>query len=176
MDATEMLNFLNNIHLKFKVNPVSGISEIFLNEENVEKEIREMQISDLVSPVSAITAIRIAMVEKQQAYGRDKGIVMDGRDIGTTVFPNAELKIFMTARKEVRAKRRFDEFSAKGYAVTMDEVYQNIESRDHQDTHRNASPLRQAADAIVLDNSDLNEKEQLTVALDWVKEKLTVDN
>jgi cytidylate kinase len=175
MDKKQMQDFLSHIHIEFKVNPTKGVSETFLNRENVENEIREMKISDLVSPVSAIAAIRNAMVKKQQSYGRHKGIVMDGRDIGTTVFPDAELKIFMTAREEVRAKRRFDELTAKGYAVSMNEVLKNIESRDDQDTHRSASPLRQATDAIVLDNSDLNEKEQLTVALEWVKKILTVD-
>lgn len=110
------------------------------------------------------------MVEKQQFYGGHRGIVMDGRDIGTTVFPDAELKIFMTAVNEVRARRRFDELIAKGYSVTMENVYKNIESRDYQDTHRAESPLRQADDAIVLDNSDLNEKEQMTIALEWVNQ------
>ncbi len=170
MDEKQLQEFLNEIKVTFHINPETKLSEIFLNGINVDHEVREMKISDLVSPVSAIAAIRKRMVEKQQFYGGHKGIVMDGRDIGTTVFPNAELKIFMTAQNDVRVKRRFDELTAKGYMLTMDEVHRNIESRDDQDTHRTESPLRQAEDAIVLDNSDLNEKEQMTIALEWVKQ------
>ena len=170
MDVEKLHEFLHEVNIQFGLNPETGLSEIFLNGRNIESDIRGMNVSDAVSPVSAIAAIRTMMVKKQQAYGRHKGIVMDGRDIGTTVFPDAELKIFMTARKEIRAKRRFDELTAKGYMVTIDEVHGNLESRDLQDTQRTTSPLRQAPDAIVLDNSDLNQKEQLAVALEWVKE------
>ncbi len=170
MSADEMQLFLDKIKITFHLNPETRLSEIYLNGVNVDQEIRTMKISDLVSPVSAIGSIRRRMVEKQQFYGGHKGIVMDGRDIGTTVFPNAELKIFMTANNEVRAKRRFDELTAKGYQVTMEEVHRNIESRDYQDTHRAESPLRQAADAIVLDNSELNENEQMAIALEWVNQ------
>lgn len=171
MNAEEMDRFLDHIEITFQVNPETKLSEVHLNGLNVERQIRDLRISDLVSPVSAIPAIRRRMVKKQQGYGRDKGIVMDGRDIGTTVFPNAELKIFMTARPEVRAKRRFDELNEKGFMVTMDEVSKNIEDRDHTDTHRAESPLRKAEDAIVLDNSDLNQEEQLAIALDLVRQR-----
>jgi cytidylate kinase len=172
MGPEQMQQFLDEIRITFHLNPETKLSEIYLNGTNVDQEIRTMGISDLVSPVSAIAAIRKRMVEKQQFYGGHKGIVMDGRDIGTTVFPAAALKIFMTARKEIRARRRYDELTAKGYSVTMEDVYRNIESRDYQDTHRVESPLRQAEDAIVLDNSDLNEKEQMAIALEWVNQAL----
>jgi cytidylate kinase len=170
MNAVQMQEFLSEIKITFHLNPETKLSEVYLNGVNVDQEIRTMRISDLVSPVSAIPAIRHRMVEKQQFYGGHKGIVMDGRDIGTTVFPNAELKIFMVADKDVRAKRRFDELTSKGYLVSMDEVYRNIESRDYQDTNRAESPLRKADDAIILDNSELNEKEQMAIALEWVNQ------
>ncbi|MCX6275537.1 MAG: (d)CMP kinase [Bacteroidetes bacterium] len=172
MNPEEMKVFLNEIKITFHLSPETKLSEIYLNGVNVDNEIRTMGISDLVSPVSAISAVRKRMVEKQQFYGGHRGIVMDGRDIGTTVFPDAELKIFMTADKEVRAKRRYEELRAKGYRLTLDEVYQNIASRDQQDTSRSESPLRQANDAIVLDNSDLNENEQMAIALEWVNQAI----
>ncbi len=172
MNPDQMKLFLNEIKISFHLSPITKLSEIYLNGVNVDNEIRTMGISDLVSPVSAIPAIRKRMVEKQQFYGGHKGIVMDGRDIGTTVFPDAELKIFMTADKEVRAKRRYEELRAKGYRLTLDEVYQNIASRDHQDTTRSESPLRQAEDSIVMDNSDLNENEQMAIALEWVNQAI----
>ncbi|CAN5611859.1 (d)CMP kinase [soil metagenome] len=172
MNALQMQGFLSEIKITFHLNPETRLSEIYLNGNNVDSDIRTMGISDLVSPVSAIAAIRKRMVEKQQFYGGHRGIVMDGRDIGTTVFPDAELKIFMTAHNEVRAQRRYDELTSKGYTVTMEEVFKNIESRDFQDTNRVESPLRQASDAIVLDNSDLNEKEQMAIALEWVNQAM----
>lgn len=165
MEDNEMEALLDQIQISFQVNPENNVSEVHLNGEDVEKEIRNIRISDLVSPVSALPAVRHRMVALQKSYGTKKGIVMDGRDIGTTVFPDAELKIFMTARPEIRAKRRFDELSEKGFMVTMDEVHKNIESRDFADTHRKESPLRQAEDALLLDNSDLSESEQLLFAI-----------
>lgn len=156
---------LDNVVITFEINPETGLSEVNLNGLNVEKQIRDMRISELVSPVSAIPQIRHRMVDLQKSYGQQKGIVMDGRDIGTTVFPDAELKIFMTARPEVRAKRRFDELNNKGFMVSMDEVIRNIQERDHTDTHRKESPLRQAEDAVILDNSDLDQDQQLAFAL-----------
>ncbi|MFM7218045.1 MAG: (d)CMP kinase [Bacteroidota bacterium] len=168
MSDPELEAFLDGINIHFEVDATTGTSEILLNGRRVEKQIRDLRISDLVSPVSAIPSIRHRMVHQQQQYGTEKGIVMDGRDIGTTVFPSAELKIFMTARSEVRAKRRFDELNTKGFMVTMDEVIRNIADRDHKDTNRKESPLRQAEDAIVLDNSSLTEEEQLAQALDLV--------
>jgi cytidylate kinase len=169
MDRPELDSLLDKIDITFQVNKSTSLSEVYLNGENVESVIRDMRVSDLVSPVSAIPAIRKRMVKLQQSYGERKGIVMDGRDIGTSVFPDAELKIFMTADKSVRAKRRFDELTAKGFMVTMDEVYRNIEERDFADTTRSESPLRQAPDAILLDNSHLTEKQQLEFAINEFK-------
>ncbi len=168
MPEDELEKLLDRIHITFEINELSGISEVTLNGVNAEKQIRDLRISDLVSPVSAIPAIRHRMVDLQKSYGAKKGIVMDGRDIGTTVFPQAELKLFMTARKEVRAKRRFDELNEKGFMVTVDEVQRNISERDHTDTNRSESPLRQAEDAIILDNSNLNQQEQLDFALNLI--------
>jgi len=168
-DQAELDSLLDKIDITFRINKSTSLSEVYLNGENVESVIRDMKVSDLVSPVSAIPAIRKRMVKLQQSYGERKGIVMDGRDIGTRVFPEAELKIFMTADKTVRAKRRFDELTAKGFMVTMDEVYRNIEERDYADTTRAESPLRQAPDAVLLDNSHLTEQQQLEFALNEFK-------
>jgi CMP/dCMP kinase len=174
--SPEQLNaMLDHIELSFSVDPETGSSELYLNGNNIERKIRDLRVSEWVSPVSAIPAIRHRMVALQQMYGRDKGIVMDGRDIGTKVFPDAELKIFMTARNDVRAKRRFDELNSKGFMVTMDEVIENIEKRDYTDTHRAESPLRQADDAIVLDNSDMTEAEQFEFAMALVRDLVAVD-
>jgi cytidylate kinase len=170
----DLEQFLDKIHITFEINPLTGLSEVVLNGRNVEKSIRDLRISDLVSPVSAIPAIRHRMVDLQKSYGTKKGIVMDGRDIGTTVFPDAELKLFMTARKEVRAKRRFDELNEKGFMVTVDEVMKNIADRDHTDTHRKESPLRQSEDAIVLDNSNMNQVEQLAFAMELIRQRATI--
>ncbi|HQW23698.1 MAG TPA: (d)CMP kinase [Bacteroidia bacterium] len=170
MSEDQLEAMLDHIHVAFHINPDNGHSEVYLNEINVEKKIRDLKVSDWVSPVSAIPVIRHRMVALQQGYGNHKGIVMDGRDIGTMVFPHAELKIFMTANKEVRAKRRFDEFSSKGFMVTMDEVLKNIEDRDYTDTHRSESPLRRAEDAIILDNSNLTEDQQLDFAMKLINE------
>jgi len=165
LSPEELESLLDKIEITFKINPETRLSEVYLNGRNVEPFIRELKVSDLVSPVSAIPAIRKRIVKLLQSYGEKKGIVMDGRDIGTNVFPEAELKIFMTANNMIRAKRRFDELTHKGYMVTMDEVHRNIEERDYADTHRKENPLRKAPDAIVLDNSYLNEREQLEFAL-----------
>ncbi len=170
MTEDQLEKMLDHIHISFHLNPETGSSEVYLNEINVEKKIRDLKVSDWVSPVSAIPAIRHRMVALQQSYGKIKGIVMDGRDIGTQVFPHAELKIFMTAKNETRAKRRFDEFSQKGFMVTMDEVIRNIEERDYTDTHRSESPLRKADDAIILDNSSISEQQQLDFAMNLIHE------
>jgi len=139
---------------------------ILLNEEDVSEEIRTMDVSNYVSEVSAIKEVRHAMVKQQQQLGKRRNIVMDGRDVGTTVFPDADLKIFMTANPEVRAQRRFAELSAKGEQVSMEDVRQNLAHRDHIDSTREESPLRQAEDAIVLDNSQLTQEQQLQLVLD----------
>lgn len=170
MTTAQLNALMDHIHLSFDVDPETGGSELSLNGVNIERKIRDLKVSEWVSPVSAIPVIRHRLVAIQQNYGKDKGIVMDGRDIGTKVFPDAELKIFMTARTEVRAKRRFDELNAKGFMVTMDEVIENIEKRDYTDTHRAESPLRRADDAIVLDNSDMTEREQFEFAMNLVRE------
>jgi cytidylate kinase len=172
MTDDQLEAMLDHIRISFHINPDTGLSEIYLNEINVEKKIRDLKVSDWVSPVSAIPVIRHRMVALQQSYGKLKGIVMDGRDIGTKVFPNAELKIFMTAQKEVRAKRRFDELNQKGFMVTMDEVLKNIQDRDFTDTNRAESPLRKADDAVVLDNTALTEEEQLNFAMNLIHERV----
>ena len=156
---------LDNIRISFRVNPDTGYSDVFLNGENVSKEIRSMEVSEMVSHVSTIREVRKKMVQLQQGMNLGGGLVMDGRDIGTTVFPDADLKIFMTADPEVRAVRRFKEIQATGQSVTLEEVRRNNESRDHEDTHRKESPLRQAEDAIVLDNSHLDHRQQLDFVL-----------
>ncbi len=155
---------MKNIHIDFIINPDTGQGETVLNGQNVEHEIREIEVSNLVSPVSKIAFVREAMVKLQRGIGKGQGIVMDGRDIGTVVYPNAELKIFMTASPEVRAKRRFQELQAKGSKVSFDEILENVRSRDYIDSNREHSPLKQADDAILLDNSTLSRKEQL----DWI--------
>lgn len=161
---------LDNIHLSVAYDPILGMNAIFLNGENVEKEIRDMHVSNQVSPFATIAEIRHLAVAQQQKMGKEKGIVMDGRDIGTVVFPNAELKIFMTASLEVRIERRFKEMQATNPNITKEEVQKNLEERDYIDSHREVSPLRQAEDARVLDNSNMTREEQLDLVKSWVKE------
>lgn len=156
----KLINELDNINLSFKFNPNLGFAEIYLNDMNVETEIRNMKVSRLVSKVAEIPEVRKKLVEQQQQMGKNKGVVMDGRDIGTVVFPDAELKIFMTASADKRAKRRYDEFVDRGEQVTFDETLKNVEYRDHIDTTRKDSPLVKAKDAIEIDNSALTRKEQ----------------
>jgi cytidylate kinase len=165
---------LKNIYIEFVPNPVTGESETHLNEENVEYVIRDLVVAEKVSEVAAIRAVRDFAVARQQAMGENKGIVMDGRDIGTVVFPHAELKIFMTADNEVRVERRFKELYSKNPNITVEEVKANLEMRDFIDSHREASPLRQAKDAQVLDNSDLTIKQQLDIALKWARARMRV--
>ena len=151
---------LDQIHVTFQLNPTSNLPETYLNGKNVEKEIRRMDVSDQVSHVSAIGFVRKAMVKQQQELGKSKGVVLDGRDIGTVVFPTAELKIFMTATPEVRAKRRFDELIQKGEDVSYDAILENVKQRDLIDQTRTESPLKKADDAVVLDNTNLTIEEQ----------------
>jgi cytidylate kinase len=167
-DEEAILGALDRMAITFRYDSETGKNTTFLNGENIEEEIRRLQVSEVVSPVSAIRDVRKAMVRLQQEMGRNKGIVMDGRDIGTIVFPDAELKIFMTADPEIRAMRRYLELTLKGVPVTMEEIRENIASRDHMDQNREESPLRKAADAIILDNSHLTPEEQLQWALDRV--------
>lgn len=168
----EVNDALKAIHIDFEFNPKSQQSEIHLNGENVEYVIRDLVVAEKVSDIAAIRTVREFAVAQQQKMGEKKGIVMDGRDIGTTVFPNAELKIFMTADSHVRVERRFRELFEKNPNVTVEEVKANLEMRDHIDSHREFSPLRQADDAFVLDNTLLNMQEQFEIALDLAKKKL----
>lgn len=163
---------LENINLSFKFNSETGKCDMVLNNENVEYLIRDMVVAEKVSDISALQEVRAFAVAEQRKIGKDKGIVMDGRDIGTTVFPEAELKIFMTADPEVRVKRRFAEVFERNPNITLEEIRTNLETRDHIDTHREFSPLRQAEDAIVLDNSAISLNEQLEMALRWAKERI----
>lgn len=167
-DKKEVDEALNNIDIEFHKNEKTHQSEVFLNEENVEYLIRDLVIAEKVSDVAAIRAVRTFAVNQQQAMGKKKGIVMDGRDIGTTVFPNAEIKIFMTADVLIRVERRFKELFDKNPNITMEEVKSNLEMRDYIDSNREVSPLRKAADAIVLDNTNLTMEEQLAFALELV--------
>lgn len=160
VDATSLIAALPQINIAFRVDPTTGQSRTFLNGEDVEEAIRSLEVSNHVSPVAVIPEVRRDLVVKQQSFGKDKGIVMDGRDIGTTVFPDAELKIFVNASAEVRARRRYKELCDKGQSPDYDEVYRNITERDYIDTHREESPLRRAADAIDLDNGEMTLEQQ----------------
>lgn len=167
IDETRLKALLPDVKLTFQLNDETKLPEVCLNGENVERYIRTLEVSQHVSPIAALPFVREKLVEQQQAMGNEKGIVMDGRDIGTVVFPNAELKIFVTASAEIRAQRRFKELEAKGMPADFDEILQNVEQRDYIDTHRETSPLRQADDALVLDNSHLTIAEQKV----WLMEK-----
>lgn len=156
----ELQRLMPEIHISFKLNKETGLLETYLNGELVEREIRGMEVSSHVSPIAAIPFVREALVKQQQAMGREKGVVMDGRDIGTVVFPDAELKIFVTASPEVRAQRRYDELQTKGQPADYADILKNVQQRDYIDTHRETSPLRQAPDALVLDNSHMTIAEQ----------------
>ncbi|NOR75975.1 MAG: (d)CMP kinase [Draconibacterium sp.] len=166
-DVKKVISELENINITFKWDEVLGKNTTFFNGENVEEEIRHLEVSQNVSPISTIAKVRSEMVIQQRENGKNKGIVMDGRDIGTVVFPNAELKIFMTASPKIRAQRRFLELSEKGQTVNFDEILQNVESRDKIDSTRAVSPLKRADDALILDNSNLTRDEQLM----WTVEK-----
>ena len=167
IDETRLKALLPDVKLTFQLNNETKLPEVCLNGENVERYIRTLEVSQHVSPIAALPFVREKLVEQQQAMGNEKGIVMDGRDIGTVVFPNAELKIFVTASAEIRAQRRFKELEAKGMPADFDEILQNVEQRDYIDTHRETSPLHQADDALVLDNSHLTIAEQKV----WLMEK-----
>ncbi len=161
LDADGLIDQLEDIHIEFTFNQDTKVSEILLNGENVELFIRHMDVNDWVSQVSAVGEVRKKMVKLQQEMGKGKGIAMDGRDIGTTVFPDAELKIFMTADPDVRAQRRLDELESKQISASFEEVKENLLQRDHEDMNRSESPLRKALDAIVLDNTNITREEQL---------------
>lgn len=160
VDENALAAAMKDIDISFKVDESSGHPDTILNGENVETHIRSMSVSTHVSRIAAIDFVRDALVEQQRRMGESKGVVMDGRDIGTVVFPNAELKIFVTASADVRAQRRFDELCAKGVEADFDKILQNVKQRDHIDTHRAVSPLRRAADAVELDNSRMTINQQ----------------
>ena len=172
LDKQSLVESLPNIQLQFQFNAELGFAEMYLNGENVEKQIRTIEVSSFVSKVAEIPEVRAKLVEQQQQMGKNKGIVMDGRDIGTVVFPDAELKIYMTASAQTRAQRRYDELIQKGDQVTFEEVLQNVEERDYIDTHRSNSPLVKANDAIEIDNSNLNREEQFDLVLKLVQDKI----
>ncbi len=171
-DNNSILVALDEIKLRFKYNAVSQKSDMYLNGENVEQEIREMRVSQKVSEVASIPAVRDFAVAQQQAMGVDKGIVMDGRDIGTVVFPNAELKLFVTADPAIRLERRYQELLQTNPAISKEEVSANLQQRDLMDSTRAHSPLRQAEDALVLDNTNLDRAQQFELAMQWAKERM----
>ncbi len=175
-NTSDIASALNKITLQFKYNPATLQSDMYLNEENVEQEIREMRVSQKVSEVAAISLVRDFAVAQQQAMGESKGIVMDGRDIGTVVFPKAALKIFVTASPDIRVQRRFLELSAKNPAIVIEEISENLQHRDLIDTTREHSPLKQAEDALVLDNSNMSREQQLVIALQWAEERISQAN
>ena len=160
IDTKGLEKEMDKIDISFKLNPETGKPDTYLNGECVEQEIRSMEVSSRVSPIATLPFVRSALVAQQQRMGQDKGIVMDGRDIGTTVFPDAELKIYVTASAEVRAQRRYDELQAKGMPADFDDILKNVKERDYIDSHREVSPLRKADDAIELDNSNMTIAEQ----------------
>ena len=170
VNAAALEGRMGKINITFKFNPAAGRPDTYLNGERVEDEIRSIEVSSRVSPVAALPFVREALVAQQQEMGRGKGVVMDGRDIGTTVFPDAELKVFVTASPEVRAQRRYDELKAKGMAADYDEILKNVKERDYIDTHREVSPLCKADDALVLDNSHLTIAQQKAWLLDRYNE------
>lgn len=171
-NAEQVADALSQITIHFEFNPEKGTADTYLNGENVETEIRTMHVAHHVSNVSALSPVRRFLVKQQQQMGDRKGIVMDGRDIGTVVFPQAELKIFLTARPEVRANRRLKELQEKGDNLSFEEVLENLKERDTIDSNRADSPLKKAEDALVLDNSDITRDEQLNLALNWANERI----
>ncbi|MFV8226852.1 (d)CMP kinase [Christiangramia aquimixticola] len=171
-----IIRHLPFVSLRFKYNEEKGFAEIYLNNENVEKEIRYLEVSQQVSKVSTISEVRKMLVKQQQEMGKEKGVVMDGRDIGTVVFPNAELKLFMTASTEKRAQRRYDELVERGDEVEFEDVLKNVKDRDYMDSTRDDSPLIKADDAIEIDNSDMNLEEQFDKILKIVNDKIEAVN
>ena len=167
--TTELEAAMPDIQITFRFNKETGRPDAYLNGKRVEDEIRSLEVSNHVSLIAAVPFVRTAMVAQQQQMGKDKGVVMDGRDIGTTVFPDAELKVFVTASAEVRAQRRFDELKAKGMPADYDDILKNVQERDYLDSHREVSPLRKADDAILLDNSHMTIAEQK----EWLMERFT---
>ncbi|MCH4828533.1 cytidylate kinase [Flavobacterium covae] len=172
IDVKQLIKLLPTLNLTFQFNPSLGFAEIHLDGINIEKEIRTLEVSNYVSKIAEISEIRTMLVNQQKQMGVDKGVVMDGRDIGTVVFPDAEVKLFMTSRANVRAQRRFDELTEKGQFVSYNQVLENVLQRDHIDTTRKDSPLVKANDAIEIDNSELTREEQFEWVMKIIKEKM----
>ena len=172
LNETALVEKLSEVSISFQLNPDTQKSEVFLNGTNVEDQIRDLIISSKVSLVAQVPQVREKLVEIQQQMGKEKGIVMDGRDIGTVVFPNAELKLFMTASPEIRAQRRYDELKSKGDSVSYDDIFENVMHRDKLDSERTHSPLKQADDAVLVDNSNLSQEAQFEFILDLINKKL----
>lgn len=176
IDTEKLIASLKDINVDFQFNTHTKVSETYLNGENIEHDIRTMEVSDNVSKVSTIHEVREKMVALQREMGKHKAVILDGRDIGTNVFPDAELKLFMTADNKIRAQRRMDEYSSKGQYFTLEEVLLNLNKRDYDDTHRKENPLTRAKDAIILDNTDLNKEQQLEFVLKLIADmQLTKD-
>ncbi len=173
-DKKEVKKALKAINIEFQNKSKTEVSEIYLNGENVEYVIRDLVVAEKVSEIAAIKEVREFAVAQQQKMGEDRGIIMDGRDIGTVVFPDAELKIFMEADSSVRVERRFKELFEKNPNITIEEVKANLEMRDYIDSHRDVSPLKKAKDSFVLDNTNLTEKEQFQRAIEWAKKRISV--
>lgn len=173
-DTQTLINALPDIRLQFQYNPQLGFAEMFMNDKNVEDEIRTLEVSQYVSRIAEISEVRVKLVEQQQKMGKERGIVMDGRDIGTVVFPDAEVKIFMNSSAATRAQRRFEELTEKGQEVTFEDVLKNVEERDYIDSHREDSPLIIAEDAVEIDNSKLNKEEQFEQVMGLVKKAFIV--
>lgn len=171
-DKERLIESLDQVELHFEYNAAKGFAEVYLNRENVEEIIRTLEVSGFVSQVAEVPEVRKKLVEQQQNLGKSKGVIMDGRDIGTVVFPFAELKIFMTASSEIRAQRRYDELKEKGQDITLEEVFNNVVERDRIDTTREDSPLVKAEDAIEIDNSDLSRENQLETVLQLAQDKI----
>ena len=170
-DAARLEALVPKIEVSFHLDPTTNLPLVCLNGEVVEEEVRTLEVSSHVSAIAALPFVREALTRQQQRMGEEKGIVMDGRDIGTVVFPQAELKVFVTASAEVRAQRRFLELTAKGQAVAFEDILRNVQERDYIDSHREVAPLRQADDALVLDNSELTREEQMQWLLDRFEER-----
>ncbi len=170
----DLIDLLDDIKIRFEKNPDSENADVYLNDANIEKEIRTLEVSNIVSKVAEISAVRKKLVQQQQAMGREKGIVMDGRDIGSVVFPDAELKVFMTAAPEVRATRRYDELIGRGDDISYDEVLKNVLERDHIDSSREDSPLIQTEDALLLDTSKMSREAQLEKLEEWARERIVL--
>jgi cytidylate kinase len=171
--TAELEQAMPDIRISFQLNPETGRPDTYLNGECVEQEIRSLEVSSHVSPIAAVGFVRRALVAQQQQMGQDKGVVMDGRDIGTVVFPDAELKVFVIASPEVRAQRRFDELQAKGMPADYEDILKNVQERDYIDSHREESPLRQAEDALLLDNSNMTIPEQKAWLLERFHERVS---